>query len=85
MQNGLVCGEILITQQRDNDTEQTGTFNQRGGDNHVGLDFASGFGVTSNSFHGATANQANTDTNADNGQTCSKCCNTSGHHDTRGI
>ena len=60
----------------DHDRKQAQTFDKCGGDNHSRLNFARSIGLTTNGFHGAAADAANAQTNAQRNQTSP---NTSAH------
>jgi len=61
--------QVQRDEQADYDSKQRSTFQKRCHDEHSSLDFARSLGLTTDSFHSATANAANTQASAQDSQT----------------
>lgn len=69
----------FLLDQRYNDTEQTGTFDEGSRDQHGRLDLARSFRLTSDGVHSLTTNAANTKAYADYSKSSSDCSDTTSH------
>jgi hypothetical protein len=68
-------------EQTNHDREEGNTFDQSGGNNHVGTNVTDSFRLTGNRFNGATADVSNANTSA-NG--CDPCADSGTHLSDRG-